>query len=362
MLVSTRAVESSVRLITLFILPLEANTFFPGVYGAKGTGLPGRFGVDYAFINKSTVDIYVDQDHINSFRVAFLMERMVPLQYGLGKKFNETYFSEYQDAINYITLTKGVYAILDPHNYYRYGDPSAQPNSGPIIGNTTDPTAATTAQFEEFWTELAGRFVNNEKVIFSLMNEPHDMPTSLVLTNDQAGINGIRASGAKQMITAPGNGYTGGHAWCQNSQGDEPSADYLYKISDPIGNTAIEIHEYLDYDFSGTHKVCNQSYSANMECVTAWLNTHKLKAMVTEFGADNNTDCKDLTIAALEYMQEHDEYIGWNAWAAGPLWGTGAPCCNDGAALGSLEPGSTAAGGYPRSVILSPLFVSHYIK
>ena len=30
-----------------------------------------------------------------------------------------------------------------------------------IIGNTSDPTAATTQQFQDFWTELAFRFVNN---------------------------------------------------------------------------------------------------------------------------------------------------------------------------------------------------------
>ena len=67
-----------------------------GVYSATatpGTGLPGRFGVDYAFINKSTVDVFVSSDKVcashmsrplgdclcipcvkvNLFRVAFLM-------------------------------------------------------------------------------------------------------------------------------------------------------------------------------------------------------------------------------------------------------------------------------------------------
>lgn len=43
--------------------------------------------------------------------------------------------------------------------------------SGSIIGNTKDVTAATTAQFAAFWGELAGRFKNNTKVIFGLMNE-----------------------------------------------------------------------------------------------------------------------------------------------------------------------------------------------
>lgn len=86
-----------------------------GVYSAnatKGTGLPGTFGVDYAFLNQTTADIWVDQNHINLFRVAFLLERMCPLEYGLGSKFNETYFGYYNDAIEYITVKKGVYAIL----------------------------------------------------------------------------------------------------------------------------------------------------------------------------------------------------------------------------------------------------------
>lgn len=173
------------------------------------------------------------------------------------------------------------------------------------------------------------------------------MPTSLVLQNDQAAINGIRASGAKNLILAPGNGYTGGHSWLQSAGGDEPSGDYLYKIKDPLNNTAIDIHEYLDSDFSGSHQVCSQSYAANMGPLTNWLKQHQLKAFVSEFGGDNNTMCDEYITQAIQYMHNNPEYIGWSAWAAGPLWGDNAPCCSDGALLGSLEPGSTAAGGGP---------------
>jgi endoglucanase len=73
--------------------------------------------------------------------------------------------------VNYITVTKGAYCILDPHNYMRYNDPSQQPATGSIIGDTTDVKAATTAQFATFWATLARRFASNEKVIFGLMNE-----------------------------------------------------------------------------------------------------------------------------------------------------------------------------------------------
>lgn len=66
---------------------------------------------------------------------------------------------------------EGAYAILDPHNYMRYNDPSQQPMTGSVIGNSSDPNAATTAQFQAFWHELSGRFKANEKVIFGIMNE-----------------------------------------------------------------------------------------------------------------------------------------------------------------------------------------------
>ncbi|KAJ7202139.1 endoglucanase 1 [Mycena pura] len=319
-----------------------------GVFGTPGTGLPGRFGVNYAFINKSTVDIFVDQEKINFFRVTFLMERMCPLEFGLGSKFNETYFDEYADAVNYITLQKEAYALIDPHNYMRYNDPSSQPFSGSVIGNTTDPTAATTRQFEEFWNELARRFVHNPRVVFGINNEPHDMPTQLVLENNQAAINGIRAAGAQQLILAPGNGFTGGHAWTQvTGNGDEPSSDFLNMLHDPARNTAIDVHEYLDIDFSGGHDECTQPAPSNLANLTTWLQENHLKAVISEFGGGNNQNCFDFINEMLTYLAANDEYIGWSIWAAGPIWGTSSPCC--GADTGSLEPGMLNDLGQPNA-------------
>ncbi|KAF7325035.1 Endoglucanase 1 [Mycena kentingensis (nom. inval.)] len=318
-----------------------------GVFGTKGQGLPGTFGVDYAFINKSTVDIFVDQEKINLFRVTFLMERMCPLATGLGATFNETYFAEYADAVNYISVTKGAYALLDPHNYMRYNDPSSQPFSGSIIGNTSDPTAATTQQFGAFWQELARRFAHNPKIIFGLNNEPHTMPTELILANNQAAINGIRRVGAKQLILAPGNGFTGGHTWTQVTNGFAPSSDFLNKLQDPEKNTAIDIHEYLDIDFSGQHAECEQPGPSNLANLTAWLKENNLKAMVTEFGGGNNQNCFNFLNDMLTYLANNPEYIGWAIWAAGPFWGPFSPCC--GADTGSLEPGMLNDLGQPNA-------------
>lgn len=60
-------------LLSSFILGAQATIFYAGVsessgefgaFGTKGTGLPGRFGVDYAFINETAVDVYVDQNQV----------------------------------------------------------------------------------------------------------------------------------------------------------------------------------------------------------------------------------------------------------------------------------------------------------
>ena len=69
-------------------------------------------------------------------------------------------------------------------------------------------------------------------------------PTDLILKNDQAAIDGIRAAGAAQLILAPGNGFTGGHSWTQiTGNGAAPSSDFMNQLVDPLENTAIDIHE-----------------------------------------------------------------------------------------------------------------------
>ncbi|TVY16244.1 Endoglucanase 1 [Lachnellula arida] len=357
-----------------------------GASKTVGTGLPGTFGVDYKFINESAIDVYVDQNHVNLFRVAFLLERMCPVATGLGASFNETHYGFFVDAINYITTTKGAYAILDPHNYMRYNDPSQQPSTGSIIGDTTDSKAATTAQFAEFWGELAGRLKDNEKVIFGLNNEvliqmqvkkykklilqaprhghesdPRQRPSSHKChpssrSKPAVGLPPLPRSKIEdaQLLTfpksiiAPGNGYTGGHSWTQNYTGNSPaSSAVLGNLTDPVNNTAFDIHEYLDSDFSGSHANCSQSGPTNLAPLTAWLKTTGFKAMITEFGGSNSTGCAGYITGLVNYMAQNEEYIGWTAWAAGPLWGSSSPCCGGGNAWGSLEPGSLAADGSP---------------
>ncbi|RWA07678.1 hypothetical protein EKO27_g7427, partial [Xylaria grammica] len=334
--------KATSALLAPFVAGASATIYYAGVaesggefgaYGTPGTGIPGTFGTDYQFINEAGVDTHVDENHLNLFRIAFLLERMCPPSTGLGATFDETHFDHYKAAVDYVTVTKGAYAILDPHNYMRYNDPSAQPYSGSVIGNTSDETAATTAQFGEFWGELAARFKDNEKVIFGLMNEPHDMSTQLVLENNQAAIDAIRAAGAENLIILPGNSWTGGHAW---TEGNDPSSALMNQFKDPANNTAIDIHEYLDVDFSGSHAECVSDAATHLAELTAWLKvrtytplphflssnlaltssqqttnlqpqTNNLKAFITEFGGANNTGCATMLGDMVNYMADNEE-------------------------------------------------------
>ena len=47
-----------------------------------------------------------------------------------------------------------------------------------------------------------------------LMNEPHDIPATTVASLMQAGINGVRASGATQLIMVEGTSWTGAWSTC----------------------------------------------------------------------------------------------------------------------------------------------------
>jgi len=175
------------------------------------------------------------------------------------------------------------------------------------------------------------------------------MSTQLILTNNQAAIDGIRAAGAHQLILAPGNGFTGGHSWTQltGAAGDLPSSDFLKKLVDPLKNTAIDVHEYLDIDFSGSHDNCTQPGPSNLAALTTWLQDNNLKAVISEFGGGDNDVCFQFIDDLLKYMAANDVYIGWAIWAAGPLWGTNSPCC--GPTTGSLEPGMTNVNGGPNA-------------
>lgn len=216
--------------------------------------------------------------------------------------------------------------VLDAHNYMRYNDPSMQPFSGSVIGNISDTKAATTESLAAFWAELSRRFIINPNVIFGIMNEPHDMPTSLVLENNQAMINAIRQTGCQQLILVPGNGFTGAQRWLNSTCEDPtdeclPNGEVLLAITDPLDNFAFDMHLYFDNDTSGTHEECTLRAPSNIEPATLWLQENNYTAFLSEFGAGANPTCFETLNNTITYLEDSGVFIGWTYWSAGPLWG-----------------------------------------
>ncbi|KAG9051240.1 hypothetical protein FS837_010527 [Tulasnella sp. UAMH 9824] len=263
--------------------------------------IPGVLGTDYTWPAPSSIDYFVGKG-FNAFRVAFLMERLSPPANGLTGAFDATYLASLQSTVSYIT-GKGAYAAIDPHNYLRY--------NGAII---SDSTAFTT-----WWKNLATLFKDNSHVIFDLQNEPYGIDASVVASFMQAAVNGIRSIGATNLILVEGTSWTGAWSWTTSG-----NAAAFVGFTDPANNFAIEMHQYLDSDGSGTSDVCVSSTigAERIADATTWLKNNNLKGFLGEIGAGSNDACISAVKGALTAMQAADSpWIGALWWAAGPWWG-----------------------------------------
>ena len=303
--ISTLFLLSCAAFSTAQTVPVIPRYTGVNLSGAEfGVTVPGTFGKDYTYPSHSDVDYFLTTG-MNTFRLPFHWER---LQHQAYAGFDADEQARLDDMVAYIT-GKGANVILDPHNYGRY--------YGGVIGQSV-PTAA----FVEFWTRLAGRYKDNPRVIFGLMNEPHDMPTETWRDAATAAIAAIRATGATGLILVPGNAYSGAWSWTQDFYGT-PNATAMLSITDPANNMAFEVHQYMDGDSSGTAATCVSSTigAERLQDFTDWLKHNGKRGFLGEFAGGRNQTC----YAALDNMLRHieantDVWLGWTYWSAGPWW------------------------------------------
>jgi endoglucanase len=293
--------------------------------------LPGAYGVgaDYIYPQASSVKYFADKG-MNMVRLAFRWER---LQRSLNGEFDATELARLKGFVDSVTAT-GTTVLLDPHNYARY--------NGAVIGSAAVPVSA----FADFWSRLALVFKSNPRVMFGLMNEPHDMATEAWATAANAAIVAIRATGASNTVTVPGNSWTGAWTWSQNWYGT-PNSVAMLSVTDSANNMLFEVHQYFDKDGSGSSADCisNTIGSERLADFTKWLRAHGRRGLLGEIGGGNNTTCNLAVADALNHLSANtDVWGGWLWWAAGPWWGD---------YFMSLEPG---AGGVdkPQMKVLAP--------
>jgi endoglucanase len=276
----------------------------------KGT-LPGTHGVHYfypdpAFSKGYTSAEYFLSSGMNTFRIPFRWERLQPKR---RQPFDDAEINRLKTTVHHLT-EKGAYVVLDVHNYARYG-------SG-VIG-----AEISIEDFADFWGRLAIEFKSDTRVLFALMNEPHDMSTEVWVEAANAAIVAIRDAGAVNVIIVPGNGWSGAHSWSASSYGTA-NAEAMLKIVDPKVNIAFEVHQHLDDDSSGKKTDCASATVGRdrLEPFTIWLRKHKKRGFLGEFGGGSGSICLSAIDDIVVYLElNKDVYLGWTYWAAGPKWG-----------------------------------------
>jgi endoglucanase len=313
------------------VLSIRADIQYAGVNlsGAEfgQNVLPGTFGSQYTYPTQQEVDYFRGRG-MNIIRLPFRWER---LQHTNNLALDAPELSRLNTFVS-ATTAKGVFVILDPHNFERYyPDPNDfQSSTQGLVGSAVPDSA-----FANFWGQVANVYRTNNHVIFGLMNEPDAMPTEQLLGSENAAIAAIRATGATNLILVPGNSYDGAWSWAMNFYG-MPNAQVLTNIIDPGNNYAFEAHQYLDYDYSGTHTNIGNSVpvpdatvgATRLVAFTQWLRANNYRGFLGEFAVDNSmigngsSQIGDEALTnMLSYIQTNsDVWLGWSWWGGGPWW------------------------------------------
>lgn len=179
-------------------------------------------------------------------------------------------------------LATGSSCIIDIHNYARF--------NGKIIAQDDD--GPTDAQFADIWSQLAVKYKNESKIVFGIMNEPHDLNITTWASSVQAAVTAIRSVGAvDQIILLPGNDFSSARGFIENG-----SAAALSLVSNPDGtNTSLifDVHQYLDTDNTGTHAECTTDHiNDTFVPLAAFLKANGRQAILSETGGGNTTSVR----------------------------------------------------------------------
>lgn len=305
---------------------------------------------------------YSDLKEVTAFINSGMNIVRVPISWGFiqldgpGKgDLNANYIDSYLKPL-LESLTKAhMYAMVDLHAYMRYSKFGTQ-----FSGCTNDPNVPCpdgtmildAAAYQDVWSKIydslsSDKNIDMNYVLFDLVNEPVGIPGDTVFTVQAAVIKTLRNKGFNGYILVEGNFWTGLHSWNQPATDKDgkviaPSNAELFSrdnfakagITD-LSKILINVHQYLDSDYSGTHDVCITDLTTtgkdgyNLNAFVDYLKQNQLKAIVTEFGAGKDqTTCKQALAGFLDYLKNNAAtpeknygFVGWTIWSAGHGWG-----------------------------------------
>lgn len=271
---------------------------------------------------------------------------------GAGKgTLNEAYYNNYLRPL-LVTLTRAkVHTMIDLHAYMRYSKFGEQysgcSNEGPCPDGTLilDDKA-----YLSVWGQLLDLMQNDDAIdkdyiLLDLVNEPVNVPDDKVFTIQASLIKFLRNKHFNGYILVEGNAWSGLHSWTTyqwtGSDGQTYTNASLFSranfekagITD-LSKILINVHQYLDSDYSGTHQTCQQDLNTtgangfNLNAFVDYLQENQLKAMVTEFGTGQNAaSCSAPLTQFMQYLSDNNSkdkdygFAGWTIWSTGHGWG-----------------------------------------
>ncbi|WP_022683440.1 glycoside hydrolase family 5 protein [Sphingobium bisphenolivorans] len=305
--------------------PLSGINLAGGEFNASRR--PGVYAKDYVYPDARVAKPFIDMG-MKIVRVPVLWERLQPVAL---QPLSDAELHRFDKALEGLRAFDVI--IIDIHNY------------GKWQGRRLDQIDGGERYLADLWRRLAERYKGDRKIAFGLMNEPNGMSPAAWFRVAQPSVIAIRKAGATNLILVPGSKWTGAHSWTTGRGGQSNAASFA-GFRDPASNYAVEMHQYLDQDSSGTKMNCLSPDVARqrLEAATAWLRANGHRGFLGEFGVGADEQCLKSLNALLDYLHTNaDAWMGWTYWAGGGWWGTNYPM--------SAQPVKGAAR--PQSAILA---------
>ncbi|KAI0346528.1 glycoside hydrolase [Trametopsis cervina] len=302
---SAQATPTRVRLDTV-VTPTVTPVPLPRLGGVNTAGYDFSVSIDGTFTGNGVNPPTSQYTHFTAQRVNIYRVPWQLITPTLGGPIDPVFFSRLNSTVH-AALSSGpnVWVIIDVHNYARW--------NGAIIaqgGPTND-------QFVSLWTQLAGKFYNEPRVIFGIMNEPHDLVSVSTWADTlQQVVNGIRNYGAPNYLLLPGSSWSSAEAF------PTEAGPLLVNITDPTGDHSkiiFDVHKYLDVDNSGQHAECVTNNVAVLTNLVNFLRANgNRQAILSETGGGNTDSCKTLFQEELRYVRDSFPVLaGYTVWSAG---------------------------------------------
>ena len=293
-------------------LSLPTMTPALGVNESSGEFGVGQYNFKYSYPGKDRIGWATTQG-FGMLRIPFLFQN---IQAASGTQLNESAMRQLDPVLGECAARR-IACLLDMHNYGSYyldGSAAGYGNPGTI--------GVSNARLASLWAQIALRYRDNPYVWFDLMNEPYQQTALEWVKTANAIAASIRSTGATNKIIFQGTAWDGAWSWATSG-----NAIQMLKAYDPGSNYAIEAHQYLDRDGSGTSPICaTGSGATRLTPFTTWLKTNNLPGILGEIGWADNAGCATEAMAVLEAWHAATTstaaggYIGLTYWAGGPWW------------------------------------------